>query len=260
MIHRQGGRTAAVVALLTILLFAAACGAAGTGTAAGDAARGQAVWVQSPCSGCHGLGAEGAAGGPALAGTPLTLHDVTGIVRRGGPGMPAYSADQLGDQDLQDLYAWFQNPVAGPTAAPGESPWPQSGCAGCHGPNAEGGTGPGLAGTAQAFSGFEQVVRQGRGSMPAFSAAQLSDQALQALYAWLTAKPAVQQSPWVQAGCAGCHGANAESLERGELSLDRLQRVVRRGEEEMPAFSTAQLSDADLQAIYEWLMAGSPSP
>jgi mono/diheme cytochrome c family protein len=257
--NRTRARQAAIVLAGLFILLVAACGDQ-TPTPVGDPARGAALWAQSPCIGCHGLSAEGAAGGPALAATPLTLSDVTGIVRRGGPGMPKYGADQFGDQDLQDLYAWFQNPVPAATAAPGESPWPLSGCAGCHGQSAEGGTGPALSGTAQPFAAFQAAVRQGRGSMPSFSAAQIGDQALQALYASLTAQPAVPQTPWVQSGCAGCHGAgarggSAEGLAGWGLSFDRLQQVVRGGEDAMPAYSTAQLSDADLQAIYDWLMA-----
>jgi mono/diheme cytochrome c family protein len=257
-------RTWLALALLALVLLTGACGAAQTGLATqGDATRGQSLWAQSACVGCHGVDAQGSTGGPALANTPLTSRDVTNIVRRGGPGMPKYSASQISDQDLQDVYAWFQNPVPAPTGEVGQDPWTQSACAGCHGVTALGESGPRLAGTTQPFAAFQAVVRRGARGMPPFSATQISDQTLQAIYAWLQAQaqvPAAQQTPWVQAGCGGCHGANAEggsapALAGEGFSYDRFQRVVRRGEEEMPAYSTSQISDADLRLMYDWLTA-----
>jgi len=213
--------------------------------------------------GCHGVNAQGSRGGPALANTPLTIRDVTNIVRRGGPGMPRYSPDQASDQDLLDMYAWFQNPVPAAMGEPGQDPWTQSACAGCHGASALGGTGPGLAGFSQPFAAFQTIVRQGPGDMPSFSVTQISDQTLQAIYAWLQGQaqaPAAQQAPWVRAGCGGCHGANAEggtaaALAGKDLDYNEFQRVVREGEEEMPAYGASQISDTDLRLVYDWLMA-----
>ena len=250
--------------LVAIVLLVGACRVTQTGPVTqGDATHGWSLWAQSACVGCHGVNAQGSTGGPALANTPLTIRDVTNIVRRGGPGMPRYSASQTSDQDLQDMYAWFQNPVPAAAGEPGQDPWIQSACAGCHGASALGGSGPSLAGTSQPFAAFQAVVRQGAAGMPPFSETQISDQTLQAIYAWLQAQaqvPAVQQTPWVQAGCGSCHGANAEggsgpSLTGKEFSFDEFQRVVRSGEEEMPPYATSQISDADLQRMYDWLMA-----
>jgi mono/diheme cytochrome c family protein len=285
--NRSHGRRAAVaVALLATLLLAGACGQAPVEAQAGDAARGQTLWAQSSCMACHGAHAEGAEGGPALLDTPLTLRDITGLVRRGTPNMPAYSAERLSDQDLQDMFAWFVDPSAvasataacdvacpAPAASAAQNPWPQSPCAGCHGASAEGGIGPALAGGQLSLAGFQATVREGRGSMPAFSTAQLSDQALRALFDALrpgagfspaggqgTALPTDNVHAWVRAGCAECHGANAEGGSVGglageEVSFEKLQRAVREGEEGMPAYETSQVSEADLQVIYDWLMA-----
>jgi len=256
-------RTWLALGLLAIVLLVGACGATQTGPVTqGDAMHGQSLWTQSACMGCHGVDALGSRGGPALASTPLTSRDVTNIVRRGGPGMPKYSASQVSDLDLQDMYAWFQNPVAAPTGEPGQDPWTQSVCAGCHGISALGGSGPSLAGTSLPFAAFQTVVRQGVRDMPPFSGTQMSDQTLQAIYAWLQAQdqvPAAQQTPWVQVGCGGCHGANAEggsapALTGEDFSYDKFQRVVREGEEGMPAYSTSQISDTDLKSMYDWLM------
>jgi mono/diheme cytochrome c family protein len=58
--------------------------------------------------------------------------------------------------------------------------------------------------------------------------------------------------------CAGCHGTTASgqgiypSLP-GNLTLDAFKATVRAGKRAMPAFSTSQISDADLAADYEWM-------
>lgn len=55
-------------------------------------------------------------------------------------------------------------------------------CASCHGQDFTGGMGPALAGTGLSEDEFTTVVRDGRGSMPAFSADQIADEELTALY------------------------------------------------------------------------------
>ncbi|HNS50082.1 MAG TPA: cytochrome c [Anaerolineae bacterium] len=323
MNRAHGRRTAIALTLLVTLLLAGACAQEHPEPPTGDAARGQDLWVRSACASCHGAAAEGAAGGPALVDTPLSLRDVTGLVRRGTVNMPPFSPEQLSDQDLQDIYAWWHNPLAfpestgtgvctdacgapatdpgggfgpAPTSAASQDPWPQSPCAGCHGTNAQGGAGPALAGRSLSLADFQSAVRQGPGSMPAYSTAELSDQALQALFDSLqapavpvappadlpatatpevpaappadlpaTATPAVQQHLWLQAGCAACHGQQAEGgsgprLAGEDWEYDKYVRKVREGDDGMPAFSSDRLSDADMRAIYDWLLAGAPVP
>lgn len=55
-------------------------------------------------------------------------------------------------------------------------------CASCHGQDFSGGMGPALAGTSLAEEDFTTTVREGQGSMPAFSADQIADEELTALY------------------------------------------------------------------------------
>ena len=55
-------------------------------------------------------------------------------------------------------------------------------CASCHGQDFSGGMGPALAGTSLAEDEFTSIVREGQGSMPAFSADQIADEELTALY------------------------------------------------------------------------------
>ncbi len=266
-------RTWRTLGLLAILLLAGGCAATQGGSVTqGDATRGGRLWAQSDCVGCHGVSAEGSRAGPALTNTPLSLRDVTNIVRRGGPGMPKYPASQISDQDLQNMYAWFLNPVPLPTSELEQDPWTQSACVGCHGVKALGGTGPGLAGTSQPFAAFQTVVRQGAHGMPAYPATQINDQTLQAIYDWLQAQaPAsaptdeLEEDPWTQSDCAACHGVNAlggtgPGLAGTSRSFAAFQTVVRQGAHGMPAYSEARISDQTLQAIYDWLQAQAPAP
>lgn len=68
------------------------------------------------------------------------------------------------------------------TAAPstdatrGKTVWATSPCAGCHGENGEGVSGPRLAATALSAELWITQVRTPRNRMPAFTAAQVSDQ------------------------------------------------------------------------------------
>jgi mono/diheme cytochrome c family protein len=257
--------------LLAILVLVGACGATQRGSAPeGDPAQGRRLWAQSDCGGCHGPNAEGARGGPALVDTPLTLREVTSIVRRGGPGMPKYATSQIGNEDLQHVYAWFQTPVAAATEPVGQDPWAELGCAACHGADGLGGSGPSLAGTSQPYAAFAAVVRRGAQGMPAYSAAQASDEALQAIHAWLqapapTATEAVGQDPWTTLGCAACHGVDGlggsgPSLAGTSQAFTTFEAVVRQGAQGMPAYSAAQASDEALQAIHAWLRSQSQVP
>ena len=274
-----------LIGLGLALLLLGACGASASEQAPGDAARGASLWANSACVGCHGLDAEGSTAGPALIDTPLTVHDMTDIMRRGTPGMPQYPASQISDDDLRDLHAWFLNPVPlptptavpsptsglRPTSGPVEVTWAQSACAACHDASAQGGAGPSLAGTTRPFADFLAVVRRGAMGMPAFPETQMSDLYVQALYDWLQLQrlgqgevgagfaPALPAA-WVDALCGACHGTYAEgasgpALIGEDFSLDEFQRVVREGEEGMPSYDASRVSDADIQQLYDWLMA-----
>jgi mono/diheme cytochrome c family protein len=61
----------------------------------------------------------------------------------------------------------------------------QKPCAGCHGLTAGGLIGPKLAGTSLSFKRVLLRVRSGKATMPAFTEADISDQELQHIYAWL---------------------------------------------------------------------------
>jgi mono/diheme cytochrome c family protein len=77
---------------------------------AGDATAGKQTWATKPCVGCHGANAEGGVG-PKLAGTTLTWDQLLSTVRNGRPGtaMMAFSAAQISDKELADIYAWLKS-------------------------------------------------------------------------------------------------------------------------------------------------------
>jgi mono/diheme cytochrome c family protein len=252
-----------VFGLLELVLLLAACNATESEPVTqGDAAHGRSLWVESSCVACHGVDAGGSMQGPALTNTPLSLRDVINITRRGTPGMPEYPPNQISDQALEDMYAWFQNPVPAIPREPEQSPWIRSGCGSCHGADAGGDSAPALTGE-EPYDQFRQVVRQGAEGMPAYSESQITDAELRWIYDWLQAHaqvPADPQDLWAQTGCGGCHGANAGGGTAPALAgeappYDAFHQVVRQGTKGMPAYSESQLSEAELQRMYEWLRA-----
>lgn len=60
--------------------------------------------------------------------------------------------------------------------------WSNSSCAGCHGASAMGGLGPPLAGTTLSQKEFHDIVRKGRGMMPAIPASEVPDGELASIF------------------------------------------------------------------------------
>jgi mono/diheme cytochrome c family protein len=100
-----------IVVVVLVALVVAACGGGGGGAAPaaqGDATAGAQAWASKPCAGCHGANAEGGVG-PKLAGTSLPFDTVKNAVRNGRGGeMPKFSADQVSDTDIANIYAWLK--------------------------------------------------------------------------------------------------------------------------------------------------------
>ena len=63
-------------------------------------------FARDNCASCHGQDFSGGMG-PALAGTSLAEEDFTTTVREGQGSMPAFSQDQIADEDLSTLYQFF---------------------------------------------------------------------------------------------------------------------------------------------------------
>jgi mono/diheme cytochrome c family protein len=106
-------RTLFLVTIVVVLIALAAAACGGSGGAApqtqGDAKAGAQAWAAAPCAGCHGAQAEGSVG-PKLAGTANSFDQVKAAVRNGkGVAMPKFSADQISDKTLADIYAWLKS-------------------------------------------------------------------------------------------------------------------------------------------------------
>jgi len=168
----------------------------------GNAANGEKLFAEQ-CASCHGTKAEGGFG-PALAGSALLDNPAqfNKITLEGQGNMPPFS--NLSAQDLADIRAYLAGlksgesseaaSAAAPTAgedkskvAKGESVYTQQ-CAGCHGPNGEGGFGPALAGSPLLDNPneFNKITQEGRGQMPPYP--QVSDEELEAVRAFLKTK------------------------------------------------------------------------
>lgn len=63
-------------------------------------------FARDNCASCHGQDFSGGMG-PALAGTSLSEEEFTTTVREGPGSMPAFSQDQIADEDLSTLYQYF---------------------------------------------------------------------------------------------------------------------------------------------------------
>jgi mono/diheme cytochrome c family protein len=110
----------------------------------GDAAAGKALWANElRCKDCHGGVAEGAFG-PDLAGRGLNFAQVKQAVRKPWGIMPRFIDEQVSDQELANLAAYFASmpKVAAPgpwkTDVPANAPAGQRvmitiGCGQCHG-------------------------------------------------------------------------------------------------------------------------------
>jgi len=99
-------------------VFAAATlGVAGGGAQAqdapaGDAAKGNAVFLKELCFTCHGRSGQGGAyNGPApiLAQTAMPFEGFKAQIRNPVNDMPAYPDAVLSDKDIADIYAFVKS-------------------------------------------------------------------------------------------------------------------------------------------------------
>ncbi len=170
--------------LLALLLLLAPAGYTAPAAA-------QTVFQES-CAPCHGIRGEGGIA-PQLAGRSLAATVVSSRVRGGGLVMPAFSAQQMSDRELQDLVTYINGLPTPPAAellpspsarAPG-APAFQAKCLACHGAEARGALGPGILNTSLSPERFMLQVRHGGGLMPPFPAAMVGDAAVRDVYAYL---------------------------------------------------------------------------
>ncbi len=160
--------------------------------------------------------------------------------------------------------------AASPLAAqePGRERYVGFGCAVCHGPRGEGtALGPAVAAGALSLADFIGYLRRPTGTMPAYPADALSDDAVGEIYAFLApaAVPAAAGSAarggerYRATGCYQCHanegqgGAQGPRLGPDPISLPRFTWYVRHPSGGMPPYTESVLSDQDLADIYAFL-------
>lgn len=110
------------IAVLGLLLVA--CGGSdsangngnGNGNGSDEPARersneAQAIFIEAGCAACHGEQGEGVDGqGGSLQGTRQILNQFETRVRNGrGQAMPAYSEEQISDEEIALVHEWLRN-------------------------------------------------------------------------------------------------------------------------------------------------------
>ena len=172
-----------------------------------DSAKGRQLFAEAQCVGCHGAEAAGGIG-PDLAHTALSYDQFLTKVRTALPPKPAYSAEELSDQAVNDIYGWLQTMTAGGEASvrppfalvkvePGQetlpegkilgmSLWTGFKCADCHGAFAQGTSrGSALAGISYPYELERAKMRQTAGEIPEHAQEYMRDTVLKRLYQWL---------------------------------------------------------------------------
>lgn len=195
------------VVVLAVLLLATVSTPA---VFAQDPDNGKVVYEEQlwQCQQCHGPTGEGLYSRP-LAGTEKTAQEWIDQVRNPEKFMPAFSAEQVSDQQIIDMQAYFSTlakPADFAPKTPGESTNPgqnlmlQKRCVACHASEVENGEG-------RMINGFiergvtptqEVVLKQLRTpfkNMPSFRADQVSDDEAALIAAYLAEQVTAQTPP-----------------------------------------------------------------
>ena len=153
-------------------------------------------------------------------------------------------------------------------------------CTACHGPQAEGGIGPKMAGTAQPFDQFLHKIRTALPPKPAFSETELTTQDAYNIYGWLQSlKPGgevvIEPTPtlppgqvlgmqlWTEGQCDTCHGAFAQCSPQGptlaglNFPYEMERAKMRQTAATIPEHAAEHMRDPILQRLYQWLQAGA---
>lgn len=180
-------------------------------TSAANIHQGGVIFVQRHCDRCHGSRGEGVAsaghvhGATRIASTMLGLPDFIQSVRQPVGDMPAYSAHQISDKELSDVYVFLQSVTALPepgapavaTVESGQRLYMSYGCSECHlsqGQGARSTQGSRIAPPQLPVSAFITYVRHPTREMPPYTRKVLSDEQLQDIYAYL--QSIREPSPW----------------------------------------------------------------
>lgn len=147
-------------------------------------------------------------------------------------------------------------------------------CKNCHGDAGQGKWAGPLAGSTKTAQEWINQVRQPRRNMPHFSMANVSDQQIMDVHAYLASLPKVENFTPMDAGlpadapegqklivekrCVACHsptGPVGGFIKRGELpTLDAVMTQVRTPRNMMPMFAENQVSNDELGLITDFLV------
>jgi mono/diheme cytochrome c family protein len=163
----------------------------------------------------------------------------------------------------------------GGDAARGQEIWQQANCKNCHGADGEGAYAAPRAGDGKTAEEWIKQVRTPRVNMPTFSAAQVSDQAIADMQAYMQtlaapASFAPKQFPlpanahpgltlMAQKRCVACHGDGVQFVQMRFVSQGRavtteaVIKQLRTPAEFMPMFSATQVSDEQAAQIADYL-------
>jgi len=172
----------------------------------GNAQNGKKVFEKLGCFRCHGSAGEGMpqtgkeAGPPKIASPHLSLQDFVRFVRAPKGQMPPFSAAQVSDDELSDVYAFLQAVASQPkvelpstaNAQNGQRLYSAFGCYECHGLQGQGSTQTGgvRIGPPQIpFSGFVAYVREPASQMPPYTSKVVSEAQLADIYVFLQSRP-----------------------------------------------------------------------
>jgi mono/diheme cytochrome c family protein len=172
----------------------------------GNSQNGKKVFEKLGCFRCHGSAGEGMAqtgkesAPPKIASTHLSLQEFVRFVRAPKGQMPPFSAAQVNDEELSDVYAFLQTVASQPkvelpstaNAQNGQRLYSAFGCYECHGLQGQGSTQTGGAriGPPQIpFSGFVAYVREPANQMPPYTSKVLSEAQLADIYIFLQSRP-----------------------------------------------------------------------
>lgn len=168
--------------------------------AAGDAARGKALYASVGCAPCHGNVGRGGSG-PRVVPLASTVQAFVKSVRQPPGVMPAYAEKLVSDKQLGDIYAFLHSVGPSPTAETvaagtptgnaenGKRLYTATGCYACHGYVGQGGSaGPKVGPHPISFPAFLAALRHPN-EMPPYTSKVLSDTQVADIYAFMHTFP-----------------------------------------------------------------------
>jgi mono/diheme cytochrome c family protein len=160
-------------------------------------------------------------------------------------------------------------------ATRGQQIWEQANCKNCHGANGEGAFAGPRAGDGKTAEEWIKQVRTPRANMPAYAEAQVNDQAIADMHAYLQTltKPTSftpQQFPvpadahagltiMAQERCVACHGDGKQFVQFAfvsqgrEVTTEAVIKQLRTPAKFMPMFTATQVSDDQAAQIADYL-------